>query len=303
MTTKIQANRTQRKRKVPKDKRTFLYSLIVHGLILVALFTAGSDVQPIQQRFSSPQIVQKSTTVNSAQLQQEIAAVKSERLARINHEKKRVQALQTRQASIQRKLNQKKRALSSQNKRLAKLRQVQAREKRQLASLQKKQAVAEKSFNSRQKQLVATQQKLKKLHKEQLAVTNAVKKKKLAQVAKELAEKLRQQQLVTEKAQLQRQRMNEGIIDRYRARILAAIQQQWIVPKDAKPGMQSKFLVQLSATGAVQQVKLLKSSGSAVLDRSARVALLKASPLPVPKDAALNASFRSIRLAVKPGMY
>lgn len=303
MTTKIQAKRLQRSGKSPKQKRSFFISLVVHALILAALFTAGSEVQPIQQRPSGPQVVQKSTTVNSAQLQTEIAAVKAERLARVNKEKRRVHALQSRQANLQRKLNQKKQALSSQERRLAKLRQVQAKEKMQLASLQKKQAAAAKNFSSQQKQLATTEQKLKELHKEQLAVTNAVKKQKLEQKARELAQKLHQQQLAAEKAQLQRQRVNEGIIDRYRARILAAIQQQWIVPKDTKPGLQSKFLVQLSPTGAVQQVKLLKSSGSTVLDRSARVALLKASPLPVPKDAALNASFRSIRLAVKPGMY
>jgi colicin import membrane protein len=303
MSTKMQAKRAQRSGEKSSEKRSFTYSLVAHALVLVALFMTSSTVQPIQQRPSSPQVVQQSTTVNPAALQHEIAAVKAERVARINQEKRRVEALQSRQARIQRSLKQKQQALSKQQSRLAKLKSVQRKEQQQLANLQKKKAAAAKVFSNQQKALSATEQKLKNLRKEQQAVKNAVEKQKLAQKAKALAEKLRKQQLAAERAQLQRQRMNDGIIDRYRARILAAIQSQWIVPKETKPGMQCKFLVQLSAAGVVQQVKLLKSSGSPVLDRSARVALLKASPLPVPKDSALNAAFRSIRLAVKPGMY
>ena len=302
MSTSKRSKRAHAARKGASPKSSFVLSLAVHALVLTALFVSSSSVQPIQQRPSGTRVVQKSTTVNTEQLQQEIAKVKKERLARITEEKRRVQTLQSRQASLQRKLSQKEQALSKQEKRLARLKVAQQKEQQQLKSLQVKQVEAEKNFTTKQKVLASTEQKLKKLRLEQQAVKNAVEKQKLAQEAKQLAEKLKLQQLAAERAELQRQRMNEGIIDRYRARILTAIQQQWIVPKETKPVLQCKFLVQLSSAGVVQQVQLLQSSGSSVLDRSARIALLKASPLPIPENPALNKAFRSIRLAVRPNI-
>jgi colicin import membrane protein len=301
MTLKTQAKRPEAASK--SSKRSFCYSLFAHALVLTLLFWTSAPIEPIKQRPSTPTVIQNSTLINAAQLQQEIAAVKTEQLVRINQEKRQVQALQSEQASIQRALQAKQEALSNEQNRLAKLRQVQQQEAKQLAILQNKQAAAVKNFNDQQKQLTQTQQKLKALQQKERAVTNAVKKQQLAQEAKQLAERLHQQQLASEQAQLQQQKMNDGIIDRYRARILSAIQQQWIIPKETKPGMESKFLVQLSPSGQVEQVTLIQSSGSPVLDRSARVALFKASPLPVPQDPGLNTAFRSIRLAVKPGIY
>jgi outer membrane biosynthesis protein TonB len=50
----------------------------------------------------------------------------------------------------------------------------------------------------------------------------------------------------------------------------------------------------------ITSIELVQSSGDAVLDRSARVALLKSSPLPVPQEAALFDQFRSLRIKMSP---
>ena len=303
MTDRKQANNAHTGARMASGKWFFLTSLLAHVLVLALLFGSSDDVHPIQQHISSPNVVQQSTVVKATQVEQEIKQIQAERAARINREKQAVRALKHKQSKINRQLAQKRKALTAQNRRLAKLKSVQRQQRKQLDRLYKKQTAAKKAYGRQQQQLKSTQQKLAKLRKQQQAATTAAKKKKLAQEAKVLAEKLHQQQLAAEKSQLQHRRIQEGIINKYRARILAAIQQHWIIPKDTKPGMKCRFLVQLSAKGQVQQVTLLKSSGSSVLDRSARVALFKASPLPVPKDAALNASFRSIRLTVKPDHY
>ena len=52
--------------------------------------------------------------------------------------------------------------------------------------------------------------------------------------------------------------------------------------------------------GRVMNVKVLVSSGDPVLDRSAVTAVLKASPLPLPKIPALLKQFKQIELTVKP---
>ncbi len=299
----IQARIPRRTRQSDPNNRTFWYSLIAHAFILTLLFTTSNSAQPIQLRPSGPQVVQQSTTVNEALLKKEIAAVQAEQSARVNAEKQQVETLRNQQANMQRELQQRQRDLGAEQERLAKLRQVQEQEKQQLAALQQKQAMAQKSFKTQQQALGETEQKLNALRKEQLAVSSAVKKQKLEQQSQALAEQLRQQQLAAEKSALQQQRLQNGIIDRYRAQILAAIQQHWDVPRGITPGMKSTFFVQLAADGAVQQVDLVQSSGSDVLDRSARVALLKASPLPIPADPALNQSLRSIRLVVAPDHY
>lgn len=286
-----------------RNKRAFLYSLVVHVLVLCALFVGTNHTQPIQQRPSGPQVVQKSTTVSDLALQKEIAAVQSERLARINAERHQVEALQNRQTKIQQQLEKNQLAVSTEQQRLAKLREVQQQEQKHLAALQLKQAAAQKSFQSQQQRLSATEQKLNALRKQQQVAADTAKKQKLAEQARQLAEKIQQQQLVAEQSKLQQERLQEGVIDRYRVQILAAIQQHWDKPRGIKPGMQSTFMVNLSDNGTVQSVSLVKSSGDDVLDRSARVALFKASPLPIPRDPLLNQSFRSIRLVVAPDQY
>jgi colicin import membrane protein len=47
-------------------------------------------------------------------------------------------------------------------------------------------------------------------------------------------------------------------------------------------------------------VKISRSSGNDALDRSAMAAVFKASPLPVPTDPTLLASFRELNLILRP---
>ncbi|MCB1827256.1 MAG: cell envelope integrity protein TolA, partial [Coxiellaceae bacterium] len=131
-------------------------------------------------------------------------------------------------------------------------------------------------------------------------------KQKRAQAIKaqeqELQKKLMQQQLSAEKSQLAKAKALQvrGEIDRYKAGILRAIGQKWVVPGGANKELSSVYQIHLGPGGVVIDVELLRSSGNAALDRSAKVAIFKASPLPVPKDPALFDNFRELRLTVSP---
>jgi colicin import membrane protein len=59
-------------------------------------------------------------------------------------------------------------------------------------------------------------------------------------------------------------------------------------------------VIRLAPTGSVLDVHLSRSSGDAILDRSAQAAIYKASPLPVPHDATTFNMFREITLTVRP---
>ena len=91
-----------------------------------------------------------------------------------------------------------------------------------------------------------------------------------------------------------------GEINKYKAMIINAISQQWILPDKVNHNLSSQFNIRLAPDGAVLEVNLIRSSGDSVLDRSAQTAIYKASPLPVPHDPKVFNLFREISLTVRP---
>mgnify|MGYP006282988597 CR=1 FL=1 len=120
-------------------------------------------------------------------------------------------------------------------------------------------------------------------------------------IAKEQAEKQAAQVAAAKKAQdLANQQRMAGEVDKYKALILNAIRDRWILPENIDPGLSSQFVIRLAPTGAVLDVRLTRSSGDSLLDRSAQAAIYKASPLPVPTDTTTFNMFREISLTVRP---
>jgi colicin import membrane protein len=93
---------------------------------------------------------------------------------------------------------------------------------------------------------------------------------------------------------------SQGIVNKYKALILQAISRRWIVPGGIDKSRFAELLIRLAPGGAVLDVQITKSSGDISLDRSARAAVFKASPLPVPTDADAFDQFRQFVLKVKP---
>lgn len=89
-------------------------------------------------------------------------------------------------------------------------------------------------------------------------------------------------------------------IAKYQAMILQSISQHWLIPPGVNKHLQCELDVRLAPDGTVQQVKLLKSSGNVMLDRSAIAAVYKASPLPLPKQKRLYDDFKALTLIVTP---
>lgn len=130
------------------------------------------------------------------------------------------------------------------------------------------------------------------------------KKLKPSKESLKVLEKNVQQLLDQEIKSLAKQQMNAvrnaATTDKYRHLILQAIAQQWIIPPEMNKHLETKLVVHLAPGGMVLEVVIVKSSGNAVLDRSAQTAVYKASPLPVPKNNGLFHSFRQINLTVRP---
>lgn len=91
-----------------------------------------------------------------------------------------------------------------------------------------------------------------------------------------------------------------GEVNKYKALILQVISQNWIIPSTVDKKLVAHLLVRVAPGGMVLDVEVVKSSGDDSLDRSARAAVFKSSPLPVPEDAEAFKEFKQFVLKVKP---
>lgn len=303
---------------VPSLKIALIAAVVLHVIILSFLLVE-MNFTPAKPRLNmavtpkgSPKVIQ-AVSVDESQVQQAVAKLKREQ---------RSQAL-ARQRQIAKMKSEAQKSLRQQQlakKHLAKLKKQQAlavkQQQKKLALLKKQQANADKQLNkikqaAKQQQKQQQQEKLKlaKLKQQRQAAA-----KKLAQQKKSLAkthqkkaiqsdaEKMLQQQLAQDQAQLtaaKQQQIDREVV-RYTALIKQVIGQNWNVPDGTKKNASCILLIRLSPTGTVLNVKLARSSGDAVLDRSAEAAVYKASPLPLPNNKELISMFKEIRLTVRP---
>lgn len=126
--------------------------------------------------------------------------------------------------------------------------------------------------------------------------------KQMKQKLQEQAEKTLREQLLKENIRLEGKlsRQTQGEVNKYKALILQAISEKWIVPTAANKKLSSELMIRLTPAGVVVDVQITKSSGDQALDASARAAVLKASPLPVPDNPRAFDAFKQFVLKVKP---
>lgn len=138
-------------------------------------------------------------------------------------------------------------------------------------------------------------EKQKKLKQKQLS-------SKFQKLLQEQAEKTMRQQLFDENIKLDSNQTREaqGIIDKYQALIKQAISQKWIIPPQVHQGLHCQLMIHLAPGGTVLDVQVTKASGDPALDSSARAAVFRASPLPVPTDPKQFELFRQFVLKVTP---
>jgi colicin import membrane protein len=84
----------------------------------------------------------------------------------------------------------------------------------------------------------------------------------------------------------------------WQSQIVAKVKSNIVLPPDFSGNPEAQFDVLLLPTGEVQSVRLIKSSGSRVLDDAWERAILKASPLPMPAKA--DVFRRDLRLVFRP---
>jgi len=295
-----------------KFASSFVLALSLHFVILALFgisFMGDSETETLVQK-PLPEIIQASM------LDDEKIILEAERL-KVNEQNKQV-AVQQKQRKIDHELKKqqqqlaatkkrrlqeekKTKALEKKGKELAlkekkerqQINKLRAEESARLAKI-KVQKQAEKVRLKKQRQAEEKRRTAEKLAKEtkQYAL---LAKQKVDQAKKQAWAK---QQAVAAKGKLARD--NQATISSTVA-IQAKVNNSWIRPISSAKGLRCTIRVKLLPSGDVMDSTIIKSSGDRVFDRSAENAVLKATPLPVPKDRALFAKkFRTFTFVFKP---
>lgn len=251
------------------------------------------ETQPIQAVSVDSQAVEE--TLNRLKTERE-----QKKQAELNHQ--RAMEEQLRMAQQQRIQEQRRlEKIKKEEAKMAVEHQKQlAAEKRHLQELAEQKKQQEKHLADLKQQQLQLQ-KQQTLEKQRLA--DALQKQKQEDAAKaqrELAAKEAQRKAELAAAEQQKAAQMSGEVNKYKALIIQAISQHWILPEHVDRSLYSQFRIQLAPNGQVLSVSLIRSSGDSVLDRSAQAAIYKASPLPVPSDATMFNLFRDISLTVRP---
>lgn len=255
-------------KKIKDEYRIPLFlAVLVHVVVLSFLFVRMKTPQKVVMAPQATMI--KAVSVNKARVENEMKRImqKREREAQAQLAKKR--RLKQQMLMYQRKRRAEAAHLKSLKKQ-AKLAAAQALKQKQRAEKARAQAK------------IAEQKRLERLHAQQA-------------LQKELAE---EKNTWAQKKSLTKAEITA--LDRHKALILARISNNWLVPASANHKLSCQFLIHLAPDGSVLSVKLARSSGDPALDRSAQTAVMKSSPLPVPKERKLFDQFRTLRLTVHP---
>jgi colicin import membrane protein len=248
-------------------KWSFILALILHAALLIFLFIKLTSHDSYALNNSSVTIV-KAVMVNPNQINKIAETAKKEPPPQQNEEI-------TKQKELIQQIN------------AAKQKQIEAQKRIEIKKKQEKELALAK-----QKQMEAAKLKTQQENERKQAKMH------------ELLQKTMQEQLAKEDQQLTAAATSaqiQGKVDKYKALIIQSIAQYWIVPDNIDAGIYCRLSVHLAPGGEVLSIALLKSSGNEVLDRSAKTAVLKASPLPVPEDISLFDNFRELTLTVRPG--
>lgn len=127
--------------------------------------------------------------------------------------------------------------------------------------------------------------------------------KKLLAQQQQLQQKLMKRQFNADQKKLQQIKAAQiaGEVDQYKAAILQKLHGYWHVPPDIDHNLHCLYKVELAPNGVVLSATLIKTSGNPALDRLAKLTIMKASPLPVPKDSVVFDNMRELQLIMTPG--
>ena len=279
-----------------ENPRAVVYAVLMHLVLLILLVFSldwtpkaikpGTN-KPIQAQLVDPSKLKAIEEKKQAE-QRRIEEDKRKAEAEIEHEKKVEQ-------EQQRKVEEERKQKLEQEKK----RKAETERKKKVEQDKKRKAEAERKKKVEQdKKRKADAERKKKAEAEKKRKADAERKKKAEAEAasRKAAEQALQKQLAEEQAQARA----ESALSQFIPDIQAKIQRNWLRPAGSPAGLSCLILVKLIPGGEVVDAKVVRSSGDPLFDRSVETAVLKASPLPLPRDAAMFKYFREINFNFNP---
>lgn len=277
-------------------KYPMFYAVALHLLIFSLLFLKFANVHHYAVSSNNSVKIINAEAVSQHAVEQRLAAIKAQQAAKRMAHLRYLQQLRDAKLAVQRRemLRQQKlvRVKAEKIAHAKALRLAHMRALRQ-QKLHLQHIAATKALQTKQAHLAAlaamqakVRQQKKLVHAKQQSAAQQLLQQQIAQEQKQMA--------AAQAAKIQ------SVVDQYKALIVQAVSERWIVPSNLAQGISCQLLLSLAPGGAVLDVSVVTSSGNPVLDRSAQTAVWKASPLPVPKDPSMFDRFRSIRLTVRP---
>lgn len=258
-----------------------LFSLLIH-IIFILLFSISDLldehevlVKPKELKYIKTIVVNKQGKLASKE-QRATKKVDDDRIKEI-----RRKDAQQKQFEEQQRIAAKKAKIEKEKK------EKEALEKKKLEEKKKQELLAKQKAKEKEK-LEKEKEEQERQRQEALLKQRQERERQLQQMRE-----ARQKQEALRKAQeeLERQRQaaldaqDAPILDEYEAQIQTKISQNWSRPLTARNGMKATLQINLMPGGDVANVKVIESSGDEAFDSSAKQAVWKASPLPVPSDA------------------
>jgi len=298
---------------VRENPRAVVYAVLMHvGLLILLVFSLDWTPKIIKPGNHKPV---QAELVDSSKLKQVENRKKAEQQQAVEEQRRREQAAKE-QAAKEKAAKEKAAKEKAVKEKAAK--EKAAREKAVKEKAAKEQAAKEKAAREKAVKEKAAKEKAardkaardkaakekaardkaakEKAAKEQAAKEKAAREKAAAAARQHEAEQALQARLAEEQAQARAQ----SELSKYIPYIQEKIQRNWNRPTGSPKGMSCLILVKLIPGGEVVDARVVRSSGDSLFDRSVETAVLKASPLPLPEDAALFKYFREINFNFNP---
>ena len=292
--------------------RAVILAILVH-LVLIAMLIVTLDWTPDTGSVEPKVDVVQAVTVDHRKVEAELKRIEQfearkhqeelERQQRLKRQaeraKKAREVEETRLARAKQELEDNQARAQAERKRLAKIQQEQDRlekerraEERRLAQVEAERKIAAERKRQIELERERVEKEKRKAETERQRIV--AEKRKAEAERKRIEEEKRRKQAeleiqtaLAEEQQLllrRRQSLKARYFNEYVGSIKDKVQRVWRRPVGVQSGLSCKIRVAQIPGGEVVGATVTKSSGNVQFDRSVEAAVLKASPLPRPKD-------------------
>ncbi|WP_288986594.1 cell envelope integrity protein TolA [uncultured Pseudoalteromonas sp.] len=296
---------------------SLIKSVILH-LALGGFLYASANIHPpkpkvmevtLNAAIPEPENAVSAVTVDQQQVEQKIAELRKKEEDKKRAEDKRILDLERRAADArkqresearrikkleqQRKAKEKERAEAEAQAKKA--REIEQRERAKAKQAQKQKQEAEDAAKAAADKRKAEEAALKKAEEERKKRAEEAERKR----QQALQEQILQEQLAKEQAARNKIRQQQVVseVDKYRALIMARIQQNLLIDEKMK-NQQCRINLRLGFNGLVTQVKSL--GGDKLVCEAALRAVRMADTLPVSKDKDVFEQLKNINITIAP---